>query len=196
MPNISQLKKPIGGTSGKRRGTWERKIPFGGLPMGVPSPPILAAHATERSRHPVKAVSPGDNPAESPLPFRTREFPIAIAIGTIIIAVAVLEIHIEINAVAVINPRIRRRGEVPAMRIICRAIRWCRFHRSIERAMIKPPRNRKITGSAYGAADCCTVRIPRRGNATSGTSAVASRGIASVTQSVTIRATTAAVRRA
>lgn len=78
-------------------------------------PPMLAAQATESSRHPEKAVSPVFIPAGASLPFLTRESPIAIAIGTIIMAVAVLEIHSEMNAVAAINPRIRRRGEVPAI---------------------------------------------------------------------------------
>ena len=118
MPNIIQLKKSMAGASGKRTGIWARKIPFGGLPMGVPIPPMLAAHATESSRQPVKAVSPVVIPEGTFLPFRTRESPIAIAIGTIIMAVAVLEIHSEMNAVAAIKPRIRRRGEVPAIRII------------------------------------------------------------------------------
>jgi hypothetical protein len=64
------------------------------------------------------------------------------------------------------------------------------------RAIRKPPRNRKIIWSAYGAADCGTVRTPRSGNKISGRSAVAARGIASVTQRVTMRTATAAVKRA
>ena len=70
---------------------------------------------------------------------------IAMAIGIIIIAVAVFDIHIERNAVATMNPSTRRFGLVPTIRMICRAIRRCRFHRCIDMAMMNPPRKRKIT---------------------------------------------------
>ncbi len=73
---------------------------------------------------------------------------IAIAIGIIIIAVAVFDIHIERNAVAIINPRIRRLGLVPVILIIFNAILLWSPHLCIDMAMIKPPRKRKITLSA------------------------------------------------
>ncbi len=70
---------------------------------------------------------------------------IATAIGIIIIVVAVFEIHIERNAVAIMNPSTRRRGLVPTRRMMCSAIRRCRFHRCIDIAMMTPPRKRKLT---------------------------------------------------
>ena len=47
---------------------------------------------------------------------------IAIAIGSIITAVAVFDIHIDINAVAIINPRITFLTSVPIMLTILSAI--------------------------------------------------------------------------
>ena len=73
----------------------------------------------------------------------------AIAIGTIIIAVAEFDIHMERNAVAIMNPRISLEGLVPVIEIIFSAIRLCRFHLCIAIAIIKPPIKRKITLSAY-----------------------------------------------
>ncbi len=70
---------------------------------------------------------------------------IATAIGIIIMAVAVFEIHIEMKPVASMNPSTRRRGLVPTTRMIWSAIRRCRFHRCIDIAMINPPRKRKMT---------------------------------------------------
>jgi hypothetical protein len=63
-------------------------------------------------------------------------------------AVAVLEIQREMNAVAIITPSTSRRGLVPTREMMARAIRRCRFQRSIAPAIRKPPRKRKITRSA------------------------------------------------
>ena len=65
-------------------------------------------------------------------------------IGTIIIAVAVLLIHMDNRAVAIINPKIRREGVSPTINIVRIAMRLCRFHLSMVMAIIKPPRNRKM----------------------------------------------------
>ena len=64
---------------------------------------------------------------------------IAIAIGNIITAVAVFDIHIDINAVAIIKPRIIFTMLVPIRLIIFNAIRLCKFHFSMAIAIIKPP---------------------------------------------------------
>ena len=72
---------------------------------------------------------------------------IATAIGIIIMAVAVFEIHIERNAVATMNPSTSRLGLVPVTRMICRAMRRCSPHRCIAMAMMNPPRKRKMTWS-------------------------------------------------
>ncbi len=63
----------------------------------------------------------------------------AMAMGTIIIAVAVLDIHIERNAVATINPKISMREFEPALLRIARAIRSCRPQRCMDIAMMNPP---------------------------------------------------------
>jgi hypothetical protein len=56
--------------------------------------------------------------------------------------VAVLEIHMERKAVAVMKPSTMRRVLEPMAAIMLRAIRRWRFQRSMARAKIKPPRNR------------------------------------------------------
>ena len=65
-------------------------------------------------------------------------------IGSIIVAVAVFEIHSEMKAVAARKPNSRRRGSVPIARMITSAMRRCRFHCCIAAAMHMPPRNKKM----------------------------------------------------
>ncbi len=62
--------------------------------------------------------------------------------------VAVLEIHMERNAVASMKPRISFRGPVPTAEMIPRAIRLCRPQRSMVTARRKPPMKRKISSLA------------------------------------------------
>ena len=64
------------------------------------------------------------------------------------VAVAVLLTHIDKNAVATINPPTRATGFVPMTRRMVRAMRRCRFHRSMVNARTKPPRKRKTRGLA------------------------------------------------
>ena len=68
---------------------------------------------------------------------------IANPTGRIIIEVAVFEIHIDKNAVAIINPRITFDFFDPVNLIIFKANLLCRFHFSIARAIINPPTNKK-----------------------------------------------------
>jgi hypothetical protein len=68
--------------------------------------------------------------------------------GKIIIVVAVLETHMEINAVATMNPSRSRRGLAPTILMICKDMRWCRPHRCMAIARKNPPIKRKIVGSA------------------------------------------------
>jgi hypothetical protein len=70
-------------------------------------------------------------------------------IGTIIIAVAVLDIHIDKNDEAIINPKTILLGPPPINLMIKRAIRLWRFHFSIVRAIMNPPRKRKIVLLKY-----------------------------------------------
>ena len=63
--------------------------------------------------------------------------------GTIIIVVAVLEIHMDKNAVASMNPVRMQRGQPPKTSSRRRAIRRCKFQRCIANATIKPPTYKK-----------------------------------------------------
>ena len=67
-----------------------------------------------------------------------------MAMGTIMMAVAVLEIHMERNAAATMKPRMMRDGPPPIRRMIHSAIRLCSRHFSIVTAIMKPPMKRKI----------------------------------------------------
>ena len=79
--------------------------------MIVPVPPTLAAYAMLSiiiiSRFP------------DPLSISRRT---ACRIGIIMTVVAVLEIHMDKKAVGIMNPSIKRRGEVPILRRIFKAI--------------------------------------------------------------------------
>ena len=68
----------------------------------------------------------------------------ASPIGTIMMAVAVLETHMDRNAAATMKPSTIRDGPPPIIRMILRAIRRCRFHFSMVSAIMKPPRNSTI----------------------------------------------------
>ena len=65
----------------------------------------------------------------------------ASTIGSIIAVVAVLEIHIDKNAVANIQLSIILRGDVPIKSIIRNAILRCKPEVSTPRARINPPKN-------------------------------------------------------
>ena len=64
--------------------------------------------------------------------------------GTIITAVAVLEIQSEMEAVATSMPSSRRFGSVPMARMMCSATRRWSLHCSMAAPMAMPPRNRKM----------------------------------------------------
>ena len=69
------------------------------------------------------------------------ESQIASTIGNIIAVVAVLEIHIDKNAVANMQLSIILRGEVPIKSIILNAILRCKPDVSTPMAKINPPKN-------------------------------------------------------
>ena len=68
----------------------------------------------------------------------------ASPIGTIITAVAVLDIHIDRNAAAAMKPSTIRAGPPPTIWMMASAMRRCRFHFSMVRAIMKPPMNSTI----------------------------------------------------
>ena len=71
-----------------------------------------------------------------------------MATGAIITAVAELLIHMDRKAVAPSMPATRRRGVAPAAAAQARPTRLWRPLRSMAAPRTKPPRNRKMTGSA------------------------------------------------
>jgi hypothetical protein len=111
--------------------------------------------------------------------------------GSIIIAVAVLLIHMLMNPVANMNPRIIPFPEVPVIRMRFNAMRHAGDVFPRARAIIKPPRKRKIIGFAYGAAASRIFKTPNNGNTQSGIKEVTGIGTASATHQVTIQAATA-----
>ena len=160
---------------------------FGGVPISVALPPIDAAYAMPS----MSAIPNSYGPSWS---CGRNISPTAMPIGNIMAAVAVLLIHIERNAVAIMNPSTSWYGPVPTHDRIDSAILLCRPHRSIVTAMKKPPMNRKIRSFAYGADAAGASRMPKNGNSTSGRIAVAGIGIASVIHQNAIKTATAAVR--
>lgn len=113
--------------------------------------------------------------------------------GIIITVVAVLEIHMDKNAVAIINPRMRRFGVSPMTAMITRAILLWRCHRCMAKAMKNPPMNRKMRGLAYGAAAVFASEICKRGKNATGRRDVAGMGMASVIHQVAMRSAMAAI---
>ena len=77
------------------------------------------------------------------------ESQIASTIGNIIAVVAVLEIHIDKNAVANIQLSIILLGDVPIISIIFNAILRCKPDVSTPIAKINPPRNIIVTLLKY-----------------------------------------------
>lgn len=81
---------------------------LGGVPIRVAIPPMLAEYATD-------SISANEKFAldfSSAIPSSARDRT-AKAIGSIIIAVAVFEIHADRTAVEIMKPRISRRGLSP-----------------------------------------------------------------------------------
>jgi len=116
----------------------------------------------------------------------------ANAIGNIITAVAVFEIHIERNVAENINPNKIEFAVPPNIEIILRAIRLCNPQFSIAIASINPPINRKITEFMYEPEISEPDKTPRSGKKTNGTKDVAAIGKASVIHQIAIRTATAA----
>ena len=115
----------------------------------------------------------------------------AIPIGSIITEVAVLEIHIDIAVVANMNPKIIFVTFVPIKLIMFRAIRLCKFHRSIVIAITKPPKYKNTYLCPNAAVVSAKPKAPVKGNRMIGNKAVTSIGIASVIHQIAIHKVTA-----
>jgi hypothetical protein len=81
-----------------------------GVPMSVPSPPMLPAYAIPSRRATAKARRAA-SPAGSP-PRRARAIT-DVAMGSIMTTVAELLTHMLMDAVAAMKPRMRLAGRVP-----------------------------------------------------------------------------------
>src|SRR5690625_473954 len=99
-------------------------------------------------------------------------------------AVAVFEIHIDRNPVAIMNPRMIRFVFVPIMEIIVKAIRRCKFHFSMSKAIINPPMNKKIVSSPYDEGVAPMSRPSVNVNRMIASKDVAGIGIASVNHQI------------
>ena len=91
---------------------------FGGVPITVAIPPALAEKAIPSITLKAKFLSPLVNPSGSSMSNLITE----MAMGNITTVLAVLLIHILINAVAIINPRTTLLGVVPVIFIMVSAI--------------------------------------------------------------------------
>ena len=111
---------------------------LGGVPTSVVSPPTVQPYAIPSIRPTDRWRAPS-RPASLSI---CRQM--ARPIGTIMTAVAVFEIHIDRNAAATMKPRTIRAGPPPTAWMMLSAIRRCRFHFSIVRAIMKPPRKSTI----------------------------------------------------
>src|SRR4029078_110928 len=113
---------------------------------------------------------------------------IAIPIGSIMMAVAVFEIHIDRNAVEIINPRMIMLSRVPMLRMIFTAIRRWSPVFSIAIAIRNPPIYKKTIGCPYDAVVSPSFNTPVRGNKIIGKRDVAANGIGSVIHHMAIQA--------
>mmetsp|Transcript_78801 Transcript_78801/g.222813 ORF Transcript_78801/g.222813 Transcript_78801/m.222813 type:complete len:400 (-) Transcript_78801:416-1615(-) len=111
---------------------WEASTPFGGVPMIVPRPPVLALYAS---------------PSRSALPkglraslLSSNEETIASTIGNSMSVVLVFERNMLRKAVASMMPNMRQGGRVPMQRITPRASRLWSPVRSSAKASWKPPK--------------------------------------------------------
>ena len=115
------------------------------------------------------------------------------AMGIIIMVVAVFDIHMERKAVANMNPISILPGLMPKNIKTLIAMRLCKFHRSMARAIKKPPKNRKIKWLKYIAEMVFPSTTPNNGKSTTGSSAVAASGMASVIHQIAINIAIASV---
>ena len=111
---------------------------LGGVPTNVAIPPMEQEYAI-----------PSKIPVFSDFTFWgvytfSSSLEIENAMGSIIMAVAVFDIHMDKIQDANIKPLNIRKGLPPAMESIFSAIHLCRSHFSMLKAMIKPPIKRNM----------------------------------------------------
>jgi hypothetical protein len=163
-----------------------RAIMFGGVPTGVAIPPSDAAMPTISIRARGDSVDPAAASA--------RTSPSAM--GSIMAAVAVLLIHIEMPAVTRATATRSRTGDAatPGAARMARAMRRSRPCTRSASARRKEPRKRKITGSPKGAKASRAPATPRKTASAGPSSDVTGSGTGSPTQKIITSAITAARR--
>ena len=112
-----------------------------GVPIKVAVPPIEAAYAIYNNKGIAKFLF-------STLFWLEKNAITEVAIGSIIIVVAVLLIHIDKKAVDIINPNTIKLGPALKLEIIKKAILLCKFVYCIAKPKMNPPKKRKIIGWA------------------------------------------------
>jgi hypothetical protein len=103
-----------------------------------------------------------------------------MATGVIMTAVAVLDIHIDMHAVAAINPRIMPAGLWPNRVTMFNAMRLCRFQRSMVAPKKNPDKNKKTISFPNSPAADFKGMMPQSGKSTKGKRAVMATGTTSL----------------
>ena len=130
-------------------------IALGGVPIGVPIPPILAATGIDKAK-PIR-----------PFPSAGSEDNTGVKIANIMVAVAVLLINIEKTAVTKINPNITISERVPKGANITLAKAASNLYFVAVIANTKPPMNNMIVGSANEAIKALLpIGVPNVGSST------------------------------
>lgn len=150
------------------------RIRLGGVPISVAIPPIDAEKAMARKSD----LEKGSTAAGSPV-ISSSLVTIARALGTIVRAVAVFDIHIDKKAVTIIIPHNNIRGRSPNIKTVLRAIRECKFHLTIAVEKIKPPRKTSEVSENIEDATAEAVETANSGSRKTGKKAVITIGIGS-----------------
>lgn len=166
--------KPISGAPGKVFFAICVKIKLGGVPISVAIPPIEAEKAIDRKSD----FENGSTEAGSPV-ISSSLVTMASALGTIVRAVAVFDIHIDKKAVTIMIPHNKTRGFKPKIRTVLSAIRECRFHLTIAVEKIKPPRKTNEVSENIDEATAEAVETANNGSKNTGKNAVITIGIGS-----------------
>ncbi len=127
--------QPTNDTASSRADSAPSAIALGGLPTGVPIPPMFAATGMDRAT-PVRA-GPGGRDAIT-----------GTTTANIVAVVAVLDTNIDSDAVITIRPSTAARGPRANGRSSTAARLRSRSNLAAPSAMRKPPRKSTITGSA------------------------------------------------
>ena len=129
---------------GKRSLKTPTRTPFGAVPINVPSPPTLLAHAIPTSSPTPNFCAAarwlGPSPATSASAFSITPS----ANGTSIIVVEVLRQNIDITHATTMNAARSTRADEPNLTMMDKAKRLCRFEFSMAKSTRNAPRSRNV----------------------------------------------------